>query len=121
MFTQKDLYDLLASGQSQEELAKNFVDALNAAKAQYEEELKREEEAKAAEAEKLEELAQCIARYNAFLKRWYPHLTEDRDLTEEEVHDLATGMLPVLDGMRLTIRNMSDSNSLYDLFRNFLF
>lgn len=121
MFTQKDLYDMLASGSSQEELAKNFVDALNAAKAQYEEDLKKEKEAKAAEAEKLEELTQCIARYNTFLRRWYPHLTEDRDLTEEEVRDLATGMLPVLDGIRVTISNMSESNGMYNLFRNFLF
>ena len=105
MFTTNDIYDLLASGSTEEELAAAFVDSLNAAKDQ----LAMEEAARAAEDTKREELCELISAFDSWMTRHYP--------------DMKTEITPDVDSVADTVLNLLDGSysALASMFTKFLF
>lgn len=103
-----NIYDLLSSGHTEEELAAEFSRALNdatARKAKEEEEARKAEllaaeEARkmneAAKAQRLEELTDIFDDLLAFIEHYYPDLLEE-EIDDESVRALAELTLTLLD------------------------
>lgn len=107
------LYDWLHNA-SEEHVADQLSEALNAARNRIEtekEELRKAEEAKRVEEENREcrivMMCGLIGDYQDFLKRFYPSLGEE--LSEEENRDLAVSMVDMLDRMSEVGNNLKVS------------
>ena len=84
MYNMNDILAQLQSGQSAEEIAKSFTDALNAA-------IQKQNEATARRKAKISDMANLIDDIVDFIREYYPEiLPEDADLdiTDDEVAEL---------------------------------
>lgn len=84
MYNMNDILAQLQSGQSAEEIAKSFTDALNAA-------IQKQNEADARRKAKIRDMANLIDDIIDFIREYYPEvLPEDADLdiTDDEVAEL---------------------------------
>ena len=108
MFDNNEVYNLLASGCSPEEVAAAFSKALNAAEAQVkaEEEARLEAERKHREAlsvaeeeanRRINNLAAVLRDFCDFLEEYYPDMTDDQELTDEDLRALAATLIAILD------------------------
>ena len=110
MFESNDLYTLLTSGRSEADIAESFTKALNDAANR-----KREEEVKAAEAERLAkaameedaqrritDLTEVLRNFVDYLEEYYPDLTKDQELDDEALTELAAAIILMLDMQGLT-------------------
>lgn len=111
MTLHQDLYEMLRSGMSQEEVADVISKALNAAQKDVDterEEARRAEEAKRVEEElrerKIVEMCKLIDYYQSYLSNYYSTLGET--MSEEENRDLAVSMVDVLDRMSKVGKNV---------------
>lgn len=108
MFDNNEVYNLLASGYSPEEIATAFSKSLNAAEAQVkaEEEARLEAERKQREAlsaaeedanRRINNLAAVLRDFCDFLEEYYPDMTTDEELTDEDLRALAVTLIAILD------------------------
>lgn len=108
MFDNNEVYNLLASGYSPEEIAAAFSKSLNAAEAQVkaEEEARLEAERKQREAlsaaeedanRRINNLAAVLRDFCDFLEEYYPDMTTDQELTDEDLRALAVTLIAILD------------------------
>lgn len=108
MFDNNEVYNLLASGYSPEEIATAFSKSLNAAEAQVkaEEEARLEAERKHREAlsvaeedanRRINNLAVVLRDFCDFLEEYYPDMTTDQELTDEDLRYLAMTLIAILD------------------------
>lgn len=105
MFDNNEVYNLLASGYSPEEIAAAFSKSLNAAEAQVkaEEEARLEAERKALSAaeedanRRINNLTAVLRDFCDFLEEYYPDMVDDQELTDEELRALAMTLIAVLD------------------------
>lgn len=84
MYNMNDILAQLQSGQSAEEIAKSFTDALNAA-------IQKQNEVDARRKAKISDMANLIDDIVDFIRKYYPEiLPEDADLdiTDDEVAEL---------------------------------
>ena len=87
MYNINDILAQLQSGQSADEIAKSFTDALNAAIQKQNEQTKADERRKA----KISDMTNLIEEINDFLNEYYPEVMPkdmDLDITEAEVAEL---------------------------------
>ena len=113
MVNQNDILAALQGGADPEAIAQNFADALNAAiaeKAKQEEEAKQVKAAAETHQEKVDYMAEMLARFNHFIKEFYSDVYDEEivekinaaDIVEafDQAYDEVKRMQPVLDDLQ---------------------
>ena len=114
MFDNNDVYNLLASGMTPEEIAAAFSESLNAAEAQIkaEEEARLEAERQAAAAKvnaeaemrrRVTDLAMVLREFCDYLEEYYPDMTDGQEMDDAELAELATAIVVLLDLGGITV------------------
>jgi hypothetical protein len=114
MFDNNEIYNLLSSGMTPEQIAEEFSRHLNSAEAQIkaEEEARLEVERQVAAAKAAQEadmrrrvndLAVVLREFCDFLEEYYPDMMDDQEMDEAELVELATAIVALLDLGSITV------------------
>lgn len=117
-----DLYNLIASGYTPEELAKTFTAQLNEAENRIKEEeeaARAEQERKAQEAAKRDDFQSLAHNMLLTISRHYPDVLSEEDITDDTVNLIAELFTALLDMEGPKTRKLAKAKTAVDPFAAF--
>ena len=117
MFTKEDLLARLQNGDTAEELADEFIAAMNEAETEYAETEKAAAEEAKREAEKLVDAEAVAEAIHTFFMKWYPdEASQDAALTGDQIISLLESTIETRKMMSNLIKEVEEID-MSDVFR----